>query len=329
MTERIAIVTSSYPSAPGDFAGHFVECEARELVRSGHDVTVFTAGRRERWVRAGEPTVVRFADGGASGAPGLLPRLRQQPLRAVGVARWLLTTRRALQREAPFSRVIAHFMLPVALPLLSGAALRSAELELVVHGSDLRMMSRWPAPLARAVLQCLRARNARFRCVSLELLRELERLAGHGLGEVAEVRPASIEVASAPGRDAARRRLGIAAEQRLVVVVGRLIASKRVHEALAAARLLSDVAVFVLGDGPERAALESQFPSVQFLGAVERPLALTYIAAADALLSASRWEGAPTAIREARALGVTVVASAAGDLPSLARDDAGLWVVAG
>jgi glycosyltransferase involved in cell wall biosynthesis len=45
------------------------------------------------------------------------------------------------------------------------------------------------------------------------------------------------------------------------------------------------------------------------------------------LVSASRHEGSPLVVREARALGVPVVACPSGDLEQWARDDAGLWVL--
>jgi glycosyltransferase involved in cell wall biosynthesis len=45
------------------------------------------------------------------------------------------------------------------------------------------------------------------------------------------------------------------------------------------------------------------------------------------LLSASRHEGAPTVVREARALGTPVVACAAGSLAALAESDDGIWIV--
>jgi len=43
--------------------------------------------------------------------------------------------------------------------------------------------------------------------------------------------------------------------------------------------------------------------------------------------SASALEGAPSVVREARALGVPVVAVAAGDLAEWAKDDAGVLLV--
>ena len=40
-------------------------------------------------------------------------------------------------------------------------------------------------------------------------------------------------------------------------------------------------ALIVVGDGPERDCLMRRFPSARFVGHVERPLALSYVAAAD------------------------------------------------
>ncbi|HVY44240.1 MAG TPA: glycosyltransferase, partial [Minicystis sp.] len=49
-----------------------------------------------------------------------------------------------------------------------------------------------------------------------------------------------------------------------------------------------------------------------------------WVAAADVLLHASAVEGAPTVVREARALGVRVVACPAGDLAAWAAADPGI-----
>jgi glycosyltransferase involved in cell wall biosynthesis len=66
---------------------------------------------------------------------------------------------------------------------------------------------------------------------------------------------------------------------------------------------------------------------VRFLGQLGRSQTLTWIAAADLVLTASLDEGAPTVVREARALGTPVVARAAGDLVEWARRDPGLVVL--
>jgi len=106
-----------------------------------------------------------------------------------------------------------------------------------------------------------------------------------------------------------------------------LIPEKRVALALQALELLDPLSTVVVGDGPELSALRTRFPDVHFTGQLPRPEALRWIAAADLLISASAHEGAPSVVREARALGVPVVAVAAGDLADWAKADPGLLLV--
>ena len=88
-----------------------------------------------------------------------------------------------------------------------------------------------------------------------------------------------------------------------------------------------ELLAIVVGEGPERASLERRFPRARFVGHVPRPRALAYVAAANVLVSASLLEGAPTVVREARALGTEVVCLPAGDLRAWAATDPGLHVV--
>ena len=321
---RIALLTTSYPASAGDAAGHFVQTQARALAAEGHRVTVFAPGPAR--VALGNPREIWLPDGDACGAPGLLPRLRQRPTRVVGLLRFGLAARAALQERAPFDRVIAHWLVPSAFPVAWSTAVAS-ELEVVVHGSDARLLSRWPARAARAVLSALLRRGAHFRCVSDELASLLVGLGPPGLAERIHVAPLPLDCSGAPSRDSARQQLDIAPETRLVLVMARLISSKRVDVALGAAQLIEGLTVVVLGDGPERARLAQRYPDVLFLGQLPRDLALTWLAAADALLSASREEGSPSVVREARALGIPVAALSSGDLTRWAARDAGLWVV--
>jgi glycosyltransferase involved in cell wall biosynthesis len=80
----------------------------------------------------------------------------------------------------------------------------------------------------------------------------------------------------------------------------------------------------MIGDGPE---LPSGDDLVDVRGRLPRSEALAWIANASALVSTSRVEGAPTVVREARALGVPVVAFPAGDLAKLAQLDRGIHLV--
>jgi len=300
---RIAIVTTSYPAHEGDASGHFIEHEARDLERAGHDVTV-----------------IKPAPGGAFGWPGALARIRERPLRVLDAARFVQGARRSLASFEP-DRVIAHWLVPSGFPIALAA--RKSELEVVVHGSDLRLLERLPRPLTQTIIARLVSRDARFRCVSHDLRERLRALAPVTAARVA---PCAIDVSFAPTRTTARADLELADDALVVLVVGRLVASKRTDVALVAASLLG-ADVVVIGDGPERARLERGFPAACFLGQQDRAQTLAWIAAADLLLSASRDEGSPTAIREARALGTPVVCTRCGDLADWAIRDPELHVI--
>ena len=238
--------------------------------------------------------------------------------------RFVLAARRELQALGPFERIVAHFIVPSAFPIAVGAA--QAALEVVVHGSDLRGAR--GAAVARAARASQTAsRTAKIRCVSggspKAARRGVERAE---FARRATVAPSPLELGDAPSRLEARRALGVAVDERLVVIVGRLLAAKGTARALGAARLVPGARVVVVGDGPERARLEREFPEARFTGQVARERALAWLAAADALLSASEHEGAPSVVREARALGTKVVAWPAGDLRAWSRADPGLLV---
>jgi glycosyltransferase involved in cell wall biosynthesis len=227
--------------------------------------------------------------------------------------------------------LIAHFLLPCGVPIATRAlGGRRTELEVVVHGSDARLFARLPLAHA-AIAHDLVRTGAQLRFVSSELQRLVlgaVPTTARGILEArSRVEPCVIDLPGAQSRAQARAALGIAAEAHVAVIVARLIAGKRVQVALEACERVPRLQAIVVGEGPERERLARRFPRATFVGQVERPLALAYLAAADALVSASLEEGAPTVVREARALGTPVVCLPAGDLASWAEHDAGIHVV--
>jgi glycosyltransferase involved in cell wall biosynthesis len=101
---------------------------------------------------------------------------------------------------------------------------------------------------------------------------------------------------------------------RLYVCAARLVRAKRIDRIIEyVARLPATPApprLVVVGDGPERAALENlaraRRVDARFVGMAVREDALAWIGAADALLHASQDEGLSTVLREAHALGVAI-----------------------
>ncbi len=295
---RIALVTTSYPAYEGDPSGHFVQAEARELERQGHAIAV-----------------VRPEAGGAFGWPGVAARVRERPWRAVDAVRWVARARREVQ-GLNVGRVVAHWALPCAWPI--AVAARGAELEIVSHGGDVRLLVGLPAAVRARVVISLAGRAQTWRFVSTRLVETLlASLDAHARGSVeaiAQVRAASLEELDV--RDAVEQRKRELGATRVAVSVGRLVPDKRVdraieHVARAANGHRVD-ALVVVGDGPERPRLERlaqrRGVTARFVGTVTRHEALAWIGAAEYVIHASRSEGLSTVVREAEGLGVPVVA---------------------
>lgn len=179
--------------------------------------------------------------------------------------------------------------------------------------------------------------GTRFQFVAAHLLTTLAASLPRDLAARLEassfVEPAPLELPEV-GPAAARLRASLAMEagEPLAVCVGRLVPEKRYNLALAGvARVAPRVRLAIIGDGPERLRLSALAARsgvlVTSTGALPRSEALAWIAAADVLVHPSATEGAPTVVREARALGTSVVACAAGDLERWAQSDAGIAIV--
>lgn len=148
--------------------------------------------------------------------------------------------------------------------------------------------------------------------------------------ECIHVVPNAIQPFAPPApEEAARLRtaLQIAPNAFLFVSIGRLSAEKG-HRYLvqAAAQGRGQAwAVLLVGDGPERAALEAQAsslglqPFVKFAG--HRPDPLPYYAVADAFVLPSLSEGSPLVLLEAMLARVPVIASQVGGIPETVENE--------
>jgi glycosyltransferase involved in cell wall biosynthesis len=331
---RTVLITTSYPREPGDPAGHFVETEAMELAREGAEVHVIAPGSgglepRADVGRGASWAVWRVGGSSLFGFPGALSRARENPLRLLQLGRFLPGVTKRLSALEPIDRVIAHFVAPSAFPLALGCG---GELEVVLHGSDVRVVGHLPSLLRTRVFRRLLARGATFRFVAeglrSELLAALLAPERDSVRDRSRVEPARIAVPRATDADLARCRsiLGTGDRPRWVTCA-RLIRSKRVDIAIReAARRGAELTV--IGDGPMRAPLEKLASEIQprprFLGQLPRHQTLAFIESADRLIHTSMSEGSPTVIREARALQVPVLATASGDVARWAKTDSGI-----
>jgi glycosyltransferase involved in cell wall biosynthesis len=138
-----------------------------------------------------------------------------------------------------------------------------------------------------------------------------------------------VDVSTFPrDRLAARKRLGLGSNEKVIGAAGRLEFVKGHDVVIEAMRLLPDDIILVIaGDGSERAALEAKAKNlgvsqrIKFLGHQDRVVDL--YAAFDVFCQPSRNEGLPLAVLEAQACGVPVVASEVGDMASAVCPNSG------
>jgi glycosyltransferase involved in cell wall biosynthesis len=127
------------------------------------------------------------------------------------------------------------------------------------------------------------------------------------------------------GAAALRRKAGLGDCERVVLAVGRLSHEKGHAHLIRAAVAWKDKArVMIVGDGPERARLESQVRDLGLAGRVvfagTTANVAPFYALADVFVLPSLSEGSPNAMLEAMASGVPVVATRVGGVPEIAVD---------
>ena len=140
-----------------------------------------------------------------------------------------------------------------------------------------------------------------------------------------------------PAREAALSALGLPREGRYVAIVARLVPIKDIPTFLRALALvtesLPDVRGLVVGDGPERGAVERLAQNLglerrcRFLG--WRADVPNVYAASDVVALTSLNEGSPVSVIEAMASGRAVVATAVGGVPDVVSEATGILVPVG
>jgi glycosyltransferase involved in cell wall biosynthesis len=105
-------------------------------------------------------------------------------------------------------------------------------------------------------------------------------------------------------------RFSIGAPGERLLVVSEIVAHKRVHVALEAARR-AKAPIAIVGSGPDHAALQAAYPEANFLGRASDAELVDLYASARAVIVPSMEEFGITAV-EAQAAGRPVIAAAAG-----------------
>ncbi len=335
---RIGLVTTSFPRFEGDVAGAFVLGFARALVDRGHTFEVLAPEPAEPAPLPAWPSIdVRWV-------PYLRPRPLERTFYGAGVPDNLFRDPRAWLGPVPFALALAretraradswdalvsHWALPCALA--AGSVARGRPHLAVLHSGDVHLLGRLPARtlLARRIARgatALLFASRHLRDVFLSFLPARERV--HVSGRC-HASPMGIDLPPEPSapRRTVRSHLGF--DRFTLLSMGRLVPIKGLDMVLRAIAGMRDTELVVAGEGPERERLARVASAwgarTRFVGVARGDYKAALLAGADAfvcpsrVLRGGRTEGSPTALLEAMAAGLAVVASDVGGIGSIVR----------
>lgn len=244
---------------------------------------------------------------------------------------------RRIHREFPFDAILASWACPDGVAAARLAQEFDCPVVTMVLGTDVNALATHPAlrrhlewGLQRAAKVITVSGALRDRVTELGVAPERVLVQHNGVdGERFQIRD----------QGAARERLGLPAERKLVVFVGNLVHEKGVDvlvEALAQVRGpgAENIDLVLIGAGGMAEALRQRAealgigPRVRFCGRRPHEEIAEWITASNLFCLPSRREGCPNVVLEALASGRPVVASRVGGVPELVRAENGVLVPA-
>lgn len=338
---RLLTFTTLYPHPGLPNQGVFVENRLRHLVGTGQATSTVLAP--VPWFPARSPrfgTWSRFALAPATesrhGLSVLHPRFPVIPRVGMTAAPALLyaaaapVLARLLRTGALFDLIDAHYLYPDGVAAVMLGRRFGLPVVMTARGSDVTQLPDYALP--RRMIRWAMARADAMISVSAGLKRAMIEL-GVEPGRVTVLRNGIDLDGFRPPTDRLALRAGLGLDGPTLLSVGHLIDRKGHHHAIEALTHLPDWTLLIVGEGPERAALEALAARlgvagrVRLLGAHPHAELPRFYGAADAMVLASSREGWANVLLEAMACGTPVVAS---DIPGndevVQRPEAGLIV---
>ena len=335
---RIVTFTTLFPNTAQPTHGIFVENRLRHLVAKGRVTSRVIApvpwfprelapffSSYEKFADV-QQTEVRYDIVVSHPRFLVLPKFGMSLAPAMLFARSLPALCR-LQKQDDFDLIDAHYLYPdgVAAVLLGKALGRPVVL--TARGTDVNLIPNYVVP--RRMIRYATREAAGVITVSQALKDRLVAL-GVPAAKVRVLRNGvDLEVFRPSERSALRSRLAL--KGHTLLSIGNLIELKGHDLVIRALPALPEYSLLIVGEGPERSALErlalrlGLADRVRFLGRVAHEQLAYFYSAADALVLASSREGWPNVLLESMACGTPVVASRIGGIPEVvAAPEAGV-----
>lgn len=322
---KTLLFSTLYPSSVRPIHGIFVETRLRELLKSGEVETKVVAPvpwfpfSGERFGEYGRCAATpRFEH--RNGVDVHHPRYFLPPKVGMNIAPYTLalgalpTIKKLIRDGFDFDLIDAHYYYPdgVAAGILSRWI--GKPFVVTARGTDLSLIPQFDIPRRLIIRTADQAAGSIGVCSAL-----MESLAGLGAdtSKLHVMRNGvDLQRFSPVDRLAARERIGVPANNKMLFSVGYLIERKGHNIAIEAmARLPQDYMLVIAGTGPEREKLERLASElgvkerVQFAGQIPNEDLKWWYSAADALVLCSSREGWANVLLEAMACGTPVVAT--------------------
>ena len=332
---RVLLFTNLFPNPVDQTRGIFTEQLARELMEIS-DVTVVCPlpwfprwsflRRFPRWYEFAEVPTVYSVNGVQVHSPKylILPRI-SEPLLGMLMCVGTFLTVRKLHRQSPFDVINSMWLYPDSVAAGWIAKLLGIPMVPTALGCDVNRMLKESGK--RNQILSMLGRSTSITAVS-DALRD-----GMISNGVPEARIAIIpngvngKLFHIRDRQAVRPALGLPADKKVIVYVGRLSEEKGLPTLIEAARLLQkqrkDFLLCLVGDGPLMADLRARVDatdlagSVRFLGQQSHAAIADWMGACDVFCLPSLREGCPNVVIEALSSGRPVVASRVGGIPDM------------
>lgn len=338
---KTLLFSSLYPSAARPIHGIFVETRLRELIKTGKVQTRVIAPvpwfpfKGERFGDYGLfASTPRFEH--RNGLDVYHPRYFLPPKVGMNIAPHTMAmaalpvVKKLLAEGFDFDLIDAHYYYPDGIAAGIIAQKLGKPFVVTARGTDLNLIPEYPYP-RKLILQTAQQASGSIG-VCQALMDSLQALGAephklHTLRNGVDLQRFVPE-----SRDAARQKLGLHLQHKLLLSVGHLVERKGHYIAIEALPLLPpDVRLLIAGGGPDKAALQRQAAAlgvsdrVQFVGVVPQADLKWWYSAADALTLCSSREGWANVLLESMACGTPVIATNIWGTPDVvSKPDAGV-----